>query len=102
MNKIIKVIDNETIILEEYKTPDAVFETNEYYSNDLYCITKEVIKPFELYVKNEINQQKIDKVTSYINILKNNLKDYKTRYKKDFLNMLDDIKEILGDKENGK
>lgn len=96
MSKFIRVIDNETIEIREHRTPDVVFQTNEYYSNDVYCI-KDVVKPFELYANNKINQQKIDKVNSYINILKNNLKDYKTKYKEDFLNMLDDIKNILNE-----
>ena len=54
--------------------------------------------------KNELKikelQQRIDKAISYIYVLKNNIKDFKTEYKEDMLNMLDDIGNILGDKEN--
>lgn len=45
-------------------------------------------------------EEKIDKAISYIYVLKNNVKDFKTEYKEDMLNMLDDIGNILGDKEN--
>ena len=38
----------------------------------------------------------IDKAISYIYVLKNNVKDFKTEYKEDMLNMLDDIGNILG------
>lgn len=45
-------------------------------------------------------EQRIDRAISYIYILKNNVKDFKTEYKEDMLNMLDDIGNILGDKKN--
>lgn len=41
-------------------------------------------------------QNKIDRAISYIYILKNNVKDFKTEYKEDMLNMLDEIGNILG------
>ena len=54
----------------------------------------------ELLTENLLLHLKIDKAISYIYVLKNNVKDFKTEYKEDMLNMLDDIGNILGDKEN--
>ena len=54
----------------------------------------------ELLTENLLLHLKIDKAISYIYVLKNNVKDFKTEYKEDMLNMLDDIGNILGDKQN--
>lgn len=43
--------------------------------------------------------ERLEKGISYINILKNNVRDYETEYKEDFLNMLDDIENILNGDE---
>ena len=57
---------------------------------NLYLAEKEKRLKFE---------RKINQAMSFVTILKNNIKDYDTKYKEDFLNMLDDIGNILGDKE---
>ena len=58
---------------------------------------------YELDYEYQMLAKKVITTISYINVLKNNIIDFKTKYKKDFLNILEDIKnnleEILGDKE---
>lgn len=65
MSKLIRVIDNETIEISDYKSPNLCFETNEYGEAgnfDTYCVLKEKINPFSLYVENQRLNNIIDEL----------------------------------------
>ena len=90
MSKIIKIIDTEHIEIREYKSPNLVFNTNEYDINDKFCILREVINPFTM-------QQQIDQLTNNWNELEKFINDmlFTTEHENQILDfILDKMKEI--------
>lgn len=61
MSRILKVISNEEIRIEEYKNPRVCFNNTEYDDIENYCVLRETIKPFQMFYKNRELQQRIDK-----------------------------------------
>lgn len=85
MSRIIRVIDNETIEISDYRNSGYLFDHNaptiedvrKQLSNiDDWCCFKETINPFLLYGEKEELQQRIDKAIDYIerNCLEFNVK----------------------------
>ena len=66
MSKILKVISNEEIRIEEYKNPRVCFNNTEYDDIENYCVLREIINPFQMLYKNRELQQRIDKAIEYI------------------------------------
>lgn len=69
MSKIIKVIDNETIEISDYRSPNRCFKTNEYgnYGDfEVYCVLKEKINPFSLYAENQRLNNIINKIFNFM------------------------------------
>ena len=66
MSKILKVISNEEIRIEEYKNPRVCFNNTEYDDIENYCVLRETINPFQMFYKNRELQQRIDKAIEYI------------------------------------
>ena len=64
MSRLIKVIDNETIEIAEYRCPEVIFKNsqnpptlqdtkNEIEHLEWYCTFKDTINPFQMYAENE-------------------------------------------------
>lgn len=66
MSRILKVISNEEIRIEEYKNPRVCFNNTEYDDIENYCVLRETINPFQMLYKNRELQQRIDKAIEYI------------------------------------
>ena len=66
MSRILKVISNEEIRIEEYKNPRVCFNNTEYDDIENYCVLRETINPFQMFYKNRELQQRIDKAIEYI------------------------------------
>ena len=66
MSRILKVISNEEIRIEEYKNPRVCFNNTEYDDIENYCVLRETINPFQILYKNRELQQRIDKAIEYI------------------------------------
>ena len=66
MSKILKVISNEEIRIEEYKNPRVCFNNTEYDDIENYCVLRETINPFQMLYKNRELQQRIDKIEKCI------------------------------------
>lgn len=62
MSKIIKVIGNETIEIVEYSKANAFFQTNKYPNDELFCVMREQINPFDMYAENQRLQNIINKI----------------------------------------
>ena len=82
MSRIIRLIDNETIEISEYRNSGYLFDHNAPTIEDIrkqisniddWCCFKETINPFVLYGKKEELQHRIDKAIEYI---KSNEKEY--------------------------
>lgn len=77
---------------EEKAELEELYENSEWWHNRFNAVQRDY----------EELKTKIDRAISFIHLLKNNLKDYTEyeEYTKIFNEMLNDILEILGDKEN--
>ena len=49
MNRLIKLLNNEAIEIVEYSNVNACFQTNEYPSDELFCVMRETFNPFDLF-----------------------------------------------------
>lgn len=78
MSRIIKVIDNETIEIADYRNPEAIFKSsqnpptlqdtkNEIEHLEWYCTFKDTINPFQMYEENIKLHHIIKEVREYIN-----------------------------------
>ena len=119
MSRIIKLLNNETIEIVEYSKANACFQTNKYPNDELFCVIREQINPFDMFQEKLSLEQEIERLNNIINelekYLKENIKltktavhfeildDYDTRkYKRDialFEMILDKLKEL---KESAK
>lgn len=75
MSRIIRLIDNETIEISDYRNSGYLFDHNAPTIEDIrkqisniddWCAFKETINPFVLYGEKEKLQHKIDKAIKYI------------------------------------
>lgn len=89
MSRIIKLIDNETIEIVEYSKANACFQTNEYTNDELFCVIREQINPFDMYAENQRLQNVLNQIEGAL--YNENLSNMDCRIT---------IEEIL-DKENG-
>lgn len=61
MGRLIKVLTNELIKIEEYKNPRVCFNNAEYDDVENYCVLREILNPFQMFYENKCLQQRIDK-----------------------------------------
>lgn len=57
MARLVKIIDNKYVQIEEYRNPNICFNTNEYSDFEDYCTLRETIDPFEMFYENQELQQ---------------------------------------------
>lgn len=91
MTRLVKIIDNKYVQIEEYRNPNICFNTNEYSDFEDYCTLRETFDPFEMFYE---NQEYKDKINWYENFEVNKTID-KLRLKhnaqqKEFINYLED------------
>lgn len=67
MSRLVKIIDNKYVQMEEYRNPNICFNTNEYNNFEDYCTLRETFDPFEMFYENQE--------------LKKQLEEYKKFYK---------------------
>ncbi len=112
MSRLIKIIDENTIELAEYRCPEVIFKNSqtpptlqnikdEIEHLEWYCTFKTTINPFQMYAENERLHSIIKEVREYIN---DNVMVYAFNDKKfphwDFNDdNINDILEILDKKE---
>ena len=53
MTKLVKIVDNKYVQIEEYRNPNICFNTNEYNNFEDYCTLRETFDPFEMYYENQ-------------------------------------------------
>lgn len=78
MSRLIKIIDENTIEIAEYRNPEVIFKSSENPPTlqnikdeiehlEWYCTFKATINPFQMYAENEILHSIIKEVREYIN-----------------------------------
>lgn len=79
MSRLIKIVDNKYVQIEEYRNPNNCFNTNEYNDFEDYCTLREIFNPFEMFYENkklkeqlqkqkEVNNKAIKYINKYENI----------------------------------
>lgn len=53
MAKLVKIVDNKYVQIEEYKNPNICFNTNEYSDFEDYCTLRETFDPFRMFYENK-------------------------------------------------
>lgn len=67
MSRLVKIVNNKYVQIEEYKNPNICFNTNEYGNFEDYCTLRETFDPFEIFYENQELKERIDKSIRYIN-----------------------------------
>lgn len=69
MSRLVKIVDNKYVQIEEYRNPNICFNTNEYDNSENYCTLRETFDPFEMFYENQE--------------LKKQLEEYKENYQEE-------------------
>lgn len=70
MSRLVKIVDNKYVQIEEHRKPNISFNTNEYDDFENYCTLRETFDPFEMFYENQKYKEVIDKLNNKINLLK--------------------------------
>lgn len=66
MAKLVKIVDNKYVQIEEYKNPNICFNTNKYDDLEDYCTLRETFDPFKMFYENKKLKDNWDKLKEYI------------------------------------
>ena len=61
MSRLVKIVDNKYVQIEEYRNPNICFNTIEYDNFEDYCTLRETFDPFEMFYENQKYKEVIDK-----------------------------------------
>ena len=61
MSRLVKIVDNKYVQIEEYRNPNICFNTSEYDDFEDYCTLRETFDPFEMFYENQELKEKLDK-----------------------------------------
>ena len=108
MSRLIKIINENTIELVEYRCPEVIFKSSqnpptlqnikdEIEHLEWYCTFKATINPFQMYAENEILHSIIKEVREYLN---NHIEQWNNV--EEFINVIEEDEYILSllDKES--
>ena len=71
MSRLVKIVNNKYVQIEEYKNPNICFNTNEYNDLEDYCTLRETFDPFEMFYENQELKKQLEKKYSKIGTLTN-------------------------------
>ena len=60
MSKLVKIVDNKYVQIEEYRNPNICFNTNEYDDFENYCTLRKTFDPFEMFYENQELKKKYE------------------------------------------
>lgn len=94
MSRLVKIVDNKYVQIEEYKNPNICFNTNEYDDFENYCTLRKRFDPFEMFYENQELKKQLENKYSKTGILTNEvLYEENTKLinqQKEFINCLED------------
>ena len=83
MSKLVKIVNNKYVQIEEYKNPNICFNTNEYDNFEDYCTLRETFDPFEIFYENQELKKQLEEYKEEVNKgLYNTCLPYTTGYNK--------------------
>lgn len=62
MTKLVKIVDNKYVQIEEYRNPNICFNTNEYNDLEDYCTLRETFDPFEMFYENQKLKKQLEEL----------------------------------------
>lgn len=66
MSRLVKIVDNKYIQIEEYRNPNICFNTNEYDDFENYCTLREIFDPFEIFYENQELKKQLEATNEMI------------------------------------
>ena len=69
MSRLVKIVDNKYVQIEEYKNPNICFNTNEYNNFEDYCTLRETFDPFEIFYENQELKKQLEEANEKIILL---------------------------------
>ena len=83
MSRLVKIVNNKYVQIEEYKNPNICFNTNEYDNFEDYCTLRETFDPFEIFYENQLLKKQLEEYKEQVNKgLYNTCLPYTTGYNK--------------------
>lgn len=73
MSRLVKIVDNKYVQIEEYKNPNICFNTNEYDDFENYCTLRETFEPFELFYENQGLKKQLEEYEATNEVLSHEL-----------------------------
>lgn len=69
MSRLVKIINNKYVKIEEYRNPNICFNTNEYNDFEDYCTLRETFDPFEIFYENQELKKQVEENKDNYNCL---------------------------------
>ena len=69
MSRLVKIVNNKYVQIEEYKNPNICFNTNEYNNFEDYCTLRETFDPFEIFYENQELKKQVEEYKDNYNCL---------------------------------
>lgn len=69
MSRLVKIVNNKYVQIEEYKNPNICFNTNEYDNFEDYCTLRETFDPFEIFYENQELKKQLEEYKDNYNCL---------------------------------
>ena len=66
MSRLVKIVDNKYVQIEEHRNPNICFNTIEYDNFEDYCTLRETFDPFEMFYENQKYKEVIDRAIEYL------------------------------------
>lgn len=83
MSRLVKIVNNKYVQIEEYKNPNICFNTNEYDNFEDYCTLRETFDPFEIFYENQELKKQVEEYKKQVDKgLYNTCLPYTTGYNK--------------------
>lgn len=73
MSRLVKIVDNKYVQIEEYKNPNICFNTNEYDDFENYCTLRKRFDPFEMFYENQELKKQLEEYKATNKILSHEL-----------------------------
>lgn len=62
MSRLVKIVDNKYVQIEEYRNPNICFNTNEYDNFENYCILRKTFDPFKMFYENQQLKKQLEEI----------------------------------------
>lgn len=99
MSRLVKIVDNKYVQIEEYRNPNICFNKSEYDDFEDYCTLRETFDPFEMFYENQELKKKYENCYCNRTDCSGRIKDSKVydslvqkveTQQKEFINFLED------------